>query len=307
MRRRLMLNSSNWNGQSFDYNEYMTVEALEDGVQVIMPQNTWYNIDGTGWVRLVFNTASPAISQGSRISFKFYSQYSYARWGIFGTIQLRGKCKIVGDVLALFTENKYLYPLPEDASELSQMMSGLFMDNEDLIETSSDLLRNITTVGPSMCEMMFSGCTNLVTAPALPPAKILSESCYSLMFASCKSLVDPPLGWGELQLAKSCCEGMFAECSKLRQSPILSCTDLVESCYKNMFVECTNLKSVTTHARDVSAPNCINNWLNGVSATGTFYISYYVNTSIYSRGPSGIPENWTITRMGDFEDDGEFN
>ena len=61
---------------------------------------------------------------------------------------------------------------------------------------------------PEYCyDSMFSGCTNLTQAPALP-ATTLAERCYSYMFNRCTSLT---------------------------QAPALPVTTLTESCYKGMF------------------------------------------------------------------------
>ena len=43
----------------------------------------------------------------------------------------------------------------------------------------------------SFCHSMFSGCTNLTTAPALP-ATTIAEYCYSGMFDGCTSLTTAP-------------------------------------------------------------------------------------------------------------------
>lgn len=49
-------------------------------------------------------------------------------------------------------------------------------------------------------------------------------------------------------------------------------------------------------ATDISASNCLNNWVNGVSSTGTFTKSPEM-TSLPS-GPSGIPDGWTVVDYG---------
>lgn len=58
-----------------------------------------------------------------------------------------------------------------------------------------------------------------------------------------------------------------------------------------MFYGCSNLNSVTTYANDISALNCINNWLNNVAATGDFYNEGSATYTVDS--PSGIPTGWT--------------
>ena len=52
-------------------------------------------------------------------------------------------------------------------------------------------------------------------------------------------------------------------------------------------------------ATDISAKDCLTDWLKGVSRTGTFTIANAM-TSLPT-GSSGIPEGWTIKN---YKDDG---
>ena len=47
-------------------------------------------------------------------------------------------------------------------------------------------------------------------------------------------------------------------------------------------------------ATNISARNCLNNWVSGVSSTGTFVKS--ANVEIPT-GTSGIPEGWTVQEV----------
>lgn len=73
---------------------------------------------------------------------------------------------------------------------------------------------------------------------------------------------------------------------------ILPVTTLTENCYQQMFQGCSKLKSITMLATDISATECLSNWVNGVAATGTFTKA----TSMESlpTGISGIPTGWTV-------------
>jgi hypothetical protein len=57
-----------------------------------------------------------------------------------------------------------------------------------------------------------------------------------------------------------------------------------------MFQYCTILNSVTIYATDISASNCLSNWLGNVAQTGDFY-NY--GGATYPSGASGIPSGWT--------------
>ena len=56
-----------------------------------------------------------------------------------------------------------------------------------------------------------------------------------------------------------------------------------------MFFGCSSLTHVKCLATDISATNCLRNWLNGVSSTGTFIQAEGVT---WPRGASGIPTGW---------------
>ena len=172
-----------------------------------------------------------------------------------------------------------------------------------------------TTLASSCYAGMFTGCTKLTTAPALP-ATTLAESCYSSMFDSCTSLrVAPSLPATTLSdycytemfahcsnlevapelpattLVYYCYGGMFWECTSLTTAPELPASTLATSSYSSMFKGCTNLNYVKCLATNVSVYNCINEWLSGVSSTGTFVKAANAQ---WPTGVSGIPEGWTV-------------
>ena len=139
-------------------------------------------------------------------------------------------------------------------------------------------------------QSMFKGCNLLATAPALPAAE-LAELCYSFMFQNCISLTAAPALPAET-LAGYCYGNMFEGCTSLTTAPTLPATTLAQGCYYAMFYNCTKLNNVTMLATDIPANSCLNYWLNGVAATGTF-IKASSMTSLPS-GANGIPSGWTV-------------
>jgi hypothetical protein len=111
---------------------------------------------------------------------------------------------------------------------------------------------------------MFNGCTSLTIAPALP-AMILAEGCYQYMFSDCTSLTS---------------------------APVLLAITLVDYCYKYMFYRCTKLNYIKCLATNISATECLNNWVFNVSNTGIF-IKNNNNTS-WPTGNNGIQMGWTV-------------
>jgi len=132
---------------------------------------------------------------------------------------------------------------------------------------------------------MFYGCTSLTSAPALP-ATTLANACYCMMFSGCTSLTSAP----ELPatiLVERCYDCMFEGCTSLTSAPVLPATTLTERCYFYMFNMCTNLNYIKMLATDISATDCLTNWVRNVSSTGTFVKNANATENF---GPSG----WTV-------------
>ena len=96
-----------------------------------------------------------------------------------------------------------------------------------------------TTLPRGCYSNMFKGCTNLTQAPALP-ATTLANYCYYNMFSGCTSLTQAP-ALPATTLASSCYNYMFQDCTSLTQAPALPATTLANYCYQYMFQGCTNL------------------------------------------------------------------
>jgi hypothetical protein len=119
----------------------------------------------------------------------------------------------------------------------------------------------------------------------------LRYSCYSFMFNYCTNLVNAP----ELPattLANGCYATMFQSCTSLTSAPELPATTLAYECYHYMFNCCSKLNNITMLATDISATNCLYNWVYGVSSTGTF--TKHKDMTLLPSGAGGIPSGWTI-------------
>ena len=147
-----------------------------------------------------------------------------------------------------------------------------------------------TTLAEGCYSSMFISCTNLNVAPDLP-ATSLAPYCYSNMFYGCTGLNTVPK-LPATTLASDCYSNMFMGCTNLNVAPDLPAASLAPYCYYYMFYGCTNLNSVTMLATDVSAYDCLSEWLDGVSATGTFTKAAEMKS--LPEGSSGIPAGWTV-------------
>ena len=146
-----------------------------------------------------------------------------------------------------------------------------------------------TTLLERCYEFMFYNCSSLTVAPELP-ATTLTNGCYQNMFAGCTSLTTAP----ELPattLAESCYSQMFYNCTSLMTAPILPATILEYYCYQEMFYGCINLNYIKMLATNIYV-TCLNDWVSGVSSTGTFVKD--PNMTSLPTGNSGIPIGWTV-------------
>ena len=299
------------NKVAFDYNNYLTIEALEDDCYVIFTNDIEYGIDGMGWKRLPSNAKSPTIKSGQTISFRGELE-PIDNIGI-GRFTISKKCNLKGNIMSmLFGDNAANnYSL----SGKNYAFYNLFYNCSTIINTNN-LSLPATTLAGSCYEYMFYGCTKLTATPKLP-ATTLAQSCYHSMFYNCTSLTTAPElpattlanncyaymlnGCTNLTtapalpattLAQSCYHSMFAGCTSLTTAPELPASTLADYCYLSMFNNCTSLNYIKCLATDISATNCTNGWVNGVASTGTFVKA--AGMSRWATGINGIPNGWTV-------------
>ena len=131
---------------------------------------------------------------------------------------------------------------------------------------------------------MFSGCTSLTQAPALP-ATTLTTYCYESMFFGCTSLTQAP-ALPATTLAPYCYCQMFHSCTGLTQAPALPATTLAFSCYFAMFRSCTSLKLSTTQTGEYTVSYRI-----PTTGTGTMITSALTEMFASTGGTfTGTPE-----------------
>ena len=139
------------------------------------------------------------------------------------------------------------------------------------IDVSGDLMSLVS--GDSITtdyefRTLFNECSKLVNASGLTLPSNTRSYCYRSMFNSCPSLVSAP----ELPAATLTGTGPYYQ--------------LFNGCSKLNYVKCLATSGISTSS--------LQNWLNGVSSTGTFVKKRGVT---YSSGASGIPANWTVEEI----------
>lgn len=143
------------------------------------------------------------------------------------------------------------------ATNLAEMCyCGMFQSCTTLVAATA---LPATELAKSCYSQMFDGCSKLLTAPALPATK-LAPRCYFKMFCNCIALVNPP-SLPATNLEENCYGQMFISCSTMVAAPPLPADELKPGCYQKIFSKCVNLNSVTMLATNISAENCLDQWL----------------------------------------------
>ena len=249
--------------ESVKYNEYvdyskqyLTFTALEDGTFSFNTTGLSYSLDeGKTWATLASNTNTPTVHTGEKIMWKgvkSLGSYNFSSTGRFN---------VEGNVMSILFGDNFVGQT--SLSGKNNAFAALFRTNNNII-SAKNLILPATTLSENCYASMFNNCTSLTTAPSVLPATTLANSCYQEMFISCTSLV---------------------------KAPELPAKTLVYNCYREMFNFCKKLNYVKMLATDVSASLCLLDWLNNVSATGTFVKA---SSATLPTGGSGIPSGWTV-------------
>lgn len=231
-----------------DYNNYMTIEALENGLSVMNNYSALeYCIDGSGtWISLPANSYTSSINAGQKLHFRGNDLTPISNTGI-GTFTITRSCNLTGNCNSLlFGDNAAKnYSL----AEYSYAFYKLFYNCTN-IKSVSEMFLPAMALSNYCYGYMFYGCTGLTKSPNLP-SQTLVGSCYYQMYYGCTSLTNP--GTIEARtLATYCCYGMFYNCSSLTTAPTLWAEALVSYCYYYMFTGCTNLTYIKMCAKTAS-------------------------------------------------------
>lgn len=274
-------------------------------------QTLEYSTDGRSWTGMntssviTLNSGNTVYLRGTQTAQQ--ATYNHTKFGITGKIALSGP---ITALLDYANQSKF-----ETRTPINKFACcGLFEGCTGLVEAPSlpgrwanqycyfAMFHNCTNLktAPTLdtgtqvlsyaCGHMYEGCTSLVNVQASLPGNIQVGS-YEHMFENCSSLTTAP----ELpapSLYGQCYAGMFAGCTSLTAAPELPATTLAQKCYASMFSGCTSLSGITCLATNISATDCTNYWVDGVSANGTF--TKNASMSGWTTGTNGIPSGWTV-------------
>ena len=150
-------------------------------------------------------------------------------------------------------------------------------------------LENVTLTEHCFQELFYDAKKLTSASNLVLPSTTLADLCYCDLFRDCSSLTAAP-ALPATNLANYCYWSTFQGCTSLTSAPILPATNLKNGSYYYMFCNCSSLKNVTSYANRIDASYCLQNWMDGVASTGTFY-NY--GSATYPRNINGIPAGWT--------------
>ena len=250
---------------------YMHIEALEDNLTVsfspsLSTNAIEYSLDGSTWVTLPADTASPAIKAGRKIYFRgeLKSDDDYSQVYGIGTFVISKRCNVGGNVMSLLFSDDF--------------------ENHYSLENHEYSFYNL-----------FNGCTSLVSVSEnFLPATTLSNYCYGNMFRNCTSLISAP-SLPATTLSSHCYTYMFLNCTSLVKAPDLLAETLIQYCYYYMFYGCSSLnyiKAMFTTTITAYFNQLTSGWVGGVASTGTFVKNKDATWNV--TGENGIPSGWTV-------------
>ena len=262
-----------------------------------------YNV-GSGWLPYTINTTITLTNIGDKVQFKNTINSLSTDTSNYAFFEMTGEIAGSGNVQSLlnFSKNTFAYCFVYLFYNCSSLVTAPELPAKTLaancyqamfrgctsLEAAPELPASILTY--ACYYEMFRGCTSLEAAPELT-ATTLADSCYIGMFGYCSSLVTAP----ELPvttLAPKCYWGMFSFCTALTKAPVLPATTLVANCYYYMFNGCNHLTELNVGFTEWNdSIHATDNWVNGVSASGTFMKPPELTEEHSS---SRIPIGWNV-------------
>ena len=256
------------------------------------------SIDGLNWTSFDADNGTTPVTlanAGDKVYFRAGSGGNSAiasALSDFRTFTLSNRASISGDLTSILNQDT-----PGTALQSNLAMCKLF-DSCIMLTGASGLILSSENLYQSCYNKMFSGCTSLTTAPALP-ATTLARSCYYSMFSGCTSLTTAP-ALPATNIAGSAYRAMFSGCTSLTEVSMEATAISSNSTFRQMFEGCSNLSRIETHITDWQSSYSLGytNWVDGVSATGTFYCPAALGTNeTIERGVNRCPEGWTVINI----------
>lgn len=198
-------------------------------------------------------------------------------------------CYISGNIMSLLSDK---VNISESAFEGAFSRGNSNAVNYIDIEADAPLILPATTMALRCYMNMFRNCTSLTRAPQFT-VQVTAEKCCYNMFRKCSGLKDvSSIQLPALTLSIDCYRELLRECTSFTgAAPVLPAPVLVQGCYQQMFSK-TPLTSVTCLATNISATDCLSQWMSDIKNSGTFYKAPGMTS--FPTGVNGILSNWTV-------------
>lgn len=166
------------------------------------------------------------------------------------------------------------------------------------ISASGNIMTLIDKVGETLIipsnycfRNFFRGCTSLVEANISFPATTLTDYCYDNILRDCSNLEIGPAELPAINIPEGAYRSFLANCSKLTNAPVFYGVTLGVSSYNNALGNCTLINKIISYAQNISAANCLTDWVIRIATNGDFYNLGGAN---YPSGSDGIPSSWRV-------------
>ncbi len=282
-----------------------------------LPGTIYYKLNSGEWTEMPVNTPI-AVSSGDTMQFKgdnpkyaivnagttadtyyaFFPQGVAAAGSIGAGTPARFNAR--GNIMSLINS--------EGFEALDSFSAGTVGNFERLfaftgIVDASGLIFPVKNLTVNCCRNMFCDCQWITVPMDISRVETLASLCFNGMFMRANTNIwssgVPASGltpgadylpW--TTLATNCYQNMFSGCILLSRAPELPATTLVNMCYRQMFNNCTMLNYIKAMFTTTPSTDYTANWVNGVSATGTFVKNSAAQWDV--TGTNGIPQGWTV-------------
>ena len=200
------------------------------------------------------------------------------------SISSTGTIDIEGDFNSLLYGDNYI----QDYALATYALVRLFRGNTKLRYAHNSII-HCTTTGVNTLDSLFHSTTNLESPPIMKMESIGAAACNYMFYNSGIRYCPQP---NIKNISPRCFVNMFCGCTNITEGMDLPALTLVDSCYSGMYQNCSNLAKIKMLATGIYANGCLNNWVSGVAAEGTFIKN--ANATWDKTGANGVPTGWTI-------------
>lgn len=268
--------------------QYMTIEALEDGLTFTFTNPVTYRINGGAWMNLEANTQSNSINKDETIECK--AELTPASNVGIGTFSISKKCNLLGNCNSLILG---------DSSDTDLIMTShryafyrLFRNNTTIQSVAENFLPS--NVIPMYCyKQMFYECTGLKNIPKLNAPSTNTDS-YRQMFYGCTSLTTAVVPKGVV--STYCYAEMFKNCTSLTSVSFLATTldkRYIDYAFLEVVAGCTSLQHITCLMSKITDYTHYA-WTSNLPSSGTLTLASGVSFSGFASLSSITPSGWTV-------------